>query len=144
MPKVINLPRIYVKNWSAEKPNAIWISIGEPDIPDSQISNEILDQIPKLHINFWDLTQVIQHGGETLFPPNESDAKKIVDFLLLHRGKNVLVNCAAGVSRSGAVAQFCEDFLKYKWLEDGKNRSRPNHVLYNLMRGYFLSLSYEE
>jgi len=152
MPKVINLPRIYAQNWSTQKDysswiddqESIWISIGEPDIHNSRISNKILDQIPKLHLDFWDLTQAIQHGGETLFPPNESDAKKIVDFLLLHRGKNVIVNCAAGISRSGAVAQFCADFLKYDWLEQGKKNACPNHVLYNLMRGYFLSLEFEE
>lgn len=152
MPKVINFPRIYVENWSSQKhysswidaEDSIWISIGEPDVPDSRISNEILNKIPKLHLDFWDITKEIQHGGETLLPPSEEDAKTIVDFILLHKGKNVLVNCAAGVSRSGAVAQFCADFLKYNWLEEGKSKSCPNHFLYGLMRDYFLSLSYEE
>ena len=154
MPKVINLPRIYVQNWSpsksysswinAEKEKTVWISISEPNCLDSVVSNPFLDQLPKLSLSFWDLTQVIEHDGETLFPPSDTVARHIVDFLLSHRGKNVLVNCAAGVSRSGAVAQFCADFLKYEWLEEGKRKACPNHVLYNLMRDYFWSLEYEE
>ena len=153
MSKVINIPRYAAQDFnraiekfclSFDPPNTIWVSIGEPDVADSMISSEVLDEIPNLKLAFWDLSQVINHDGENLYPPNESDAKKIVDFILLHRGKEVIVNCAAGVSRSGAVAQFCEDFLDYEWSNFGKRNSCPNHVLYNLMRDYFLSLEFEE
>jgi predicted protein tyrosine phosphatase len=145
MPKVINLPRIAVQKWSiAPDNNTIWISISEPEDLKSVVSHPVLDQLPKLSLSFWDLTQVIIFHGQTLYPPSPAIARAIVDFLLLHRGKHVLVNCAAGVSRSGAVAQFCADFLNYEWMEEGKKNACPNHVLYNLMRDYFLSLSYEE
>lgn len=141
---VINIPRIAAKNFSFLPKNCIWISISEPDELNTVVSNEFLDQLPKLYLSFWDLAEVIIHGGRTLYPPSPDIAKAIVDFLLSHRGKAVIVNCAAGISRSGAVAQFCEDFLGYKWAEMGKKNALPNSTLYKLMRDYFWSLEYEE
>ena len=142
MSTVINIPRFAAKNLSIKPKNCIWISISEPKDLSTVISNNSLDELPKLHLSFWDLTQVIEHDGEMLYPPSPTVAKAIVDFLLSHRGKNVIVNCAAGVSRSGAVAQFCADFLGYGWMEEGKRCACPNPVLYGLMRDYYLSLEY--
>ena len=152
--KVINIPRYAAEDFERaiekfyipfEPQKAIWISICEPDVLSSVVSNELLDQIPKLILSFWDVTQPIDlGGGEMAFPPSEAVAKAIVDFILSHRGKSVIVNCAAGISRSGAVAQFCADFLGYEWNELGKRCAIPNHVLYTLMRDYFMSLDYEE
>lgn len=145
MKQVINLPRIAVKNWKSPAPeNCVWISISEPDCLDSIVSNEILDKLPVLRLSFWDLTSPIVFHGETLFPPSEAYAKSIVDFLVTNKGKNVIVNCAAGVSRSGAVAQFCADYMDHEWMEEGKKNAVPNHVLYNLMRDYYNSFSWEE
>ncbi len=140
MKHVINLPRVAVRNWAIDAPkNTIWISISEPDSLNSVVSNEELDKLPKLSLSFWDLTSPAEHNGEMLYPPSDSVAKTIVDFILSHPDQNILVNCAAGVSRSGAVAQFCEDFLGYHWLAQGKQCAMPNHVLYGLMRDYYKS-----
>jgi len=69
--------------------------------------------------------------------PSLKDDGKIVRFLLKHTDKSVIVNCAAGVSRSGAIAQFCNDFLGYEWEPFCKKNADPNHVLYDLMVEYF-------
>ena len=75
-----------------------------------------------------------------MYPPTEWDAKAIVDFLLKHADKNVIVNCAAGISRSGAVAQFCEECLGYEWDEQDKRRAMPNYLLFKMMRDYYISI----
>lgn len=139
-PSVINLMRLEAKSWDRqiESPTA-WISISEPEGTNSIISNPILDNLPNLKISFWDLTKELKRSEEeTLYPPTDDDAKKIVDFIVQNAGKNIIVNCAAGISRSGAVAQFCSDALGYKWLEFGKKRAVPNSLLYRKMIDYFV------
>ncbi len=36
---------------------------------------------------------------------SSEQAREMADFLSRHRGKNILVHCGAGISRSGAVAE---------------------------------------
>lgn len=117
---------------------AVWISISEPNEPDTVVSGPF-DQLPNIKLAFWDLIRSVEHKGQVLRPPPESDARKIVNFLLKHKNdKNiVIVNCAAGVSRSGAIAQFCSDYLDYKWDAFCKSNSAPNSVLYRLMVNYY-------
>ena len=45
---------------------------------------------------------------------SEKDANLINVILQGNEDANVLVHCIAGVSRSGAVAQFAVDFLNYE------------------------------
>lgn len=134
MKKVINIPRIAAEKFSFLPKNAIWISIGEPEKTFIRINNEFLDQIPNLKIELWDLDEPCEFEDEILLPPSREEAQKIVNFILEHKDKNVLVNCAAGVSRSGAVARFCEECLGYEWLEDGKRCALPNYTLFKRMR----------
>ena len=141
--KVLNLPRFAAKHFSHMPKNTIWISISEPDCLDSVVQNEFLDQLPKLRLSCSDLTNPVEHGGEMLFPPSPSVARAIVDFILSKEGMHVLVNCAAGVSRSGAVAQFCEECLGYEWIEMGKRSAHPNPVLFGLMKDYYYSIKFD-
>lgn len=115
----------------------IWISISEPDKPDSIVNSKVLDQLPKLKLAFWDVCETMEFNRDIIHPPSENDARQIVLFLLANPDKNIIVNCAAGVSRSGAVAQFCQDFLGCEWVGDGKWRASPNHKLYSMMRDYY-------
>ncbi|ABY62895.1 virion structural protein [Pseudomonas phage 201phi2-1] len=66
------------------------------------------------------------------------DAVKIITFLDKHRGQDIMVHCAAGVSRSPACAKFMLDYLGYR-LDEFNNHSnffdRHNTVVYyNLKR----------
>lgn len=45
------------------------------------------------------------------------DAVKIIDYLDKYRGKDVMVHCAAGVSRSPACAKWMVDYLGYTLAE---------------------------
>lgn len=116
---------------------AVWISISEPDDQRTIISGPF-DQLPTIKLAFWDLIRSVEYKGQILRPPPEKDARKIVDFLTKYRDRQfVIVNCAAGVSRSGAVAQFCNDFFGYEWEPFCKSCAVPNSVLYRLMVEYY-------
>jgi hypothetical protein len=146
MPTCINLPRIAAKQWTREvcPEKFAWISIGEPRTPDSVISNPTLDKLPNLKINFWDLRKneilrrtIVGFSEEEFHPPSREDAAQIVNFILANKGKNFLVNCAAGVSRSGAVCQFLQEKMGYSWDEDHKKLARANPLLFQYMSDAF-------
>lgn len=137
MKTVYNVPRIAARDFGNDDPrlpeNLVWISIAEPGDQRSIVSNKYLDKCPNLKLAFWDIREPMEFKGEMLQPPSERDARKIVKFLLQHSEKSVYVNCAAGVSRSGAIAQFCQDFLGYEWNTFGKRCAAPNSRLYTLL-----------
>lgn len=146
MPQVFNLPRETARHLSSDDliEHVAWISIGEPDIESSKISNEYLDQCPNLHLQFWDVEYPKKDGDKEYLPPTEEHAKQIVDFILLHRNKDLVVNCKMGVSRSGAIAAFCSIMLNYKWDLHNQERSgfgkRINTTLYKLMARYYMEV----
>ena len=73
--------------------------------------------------------------GEEFFCLNhvKEEAAKIVDFLVRNRGKNFIVNCKAGISRSAAICKFLEECFDYEWIS-GKDRARPNGLLFDLLK----------
>jgi protein-tyrosine phosphatase len=138
--KVINVNRRVARNWGSGMDvvesmvsNPIWISISEPDMPETIVSNSILEQSPHLKISFWDLTEQLQHQGEMLQPPSENHASEIVSFIFNNPDRDILINCAAGISRSGAICRYCEDVLGYKWVEYRKIHAVPNSKLYRML-----------
>jgi protein-tyrosine phosphatase len=136
--KVFNVPRVAAEDFGndhADLPNKlVWVSISEPNKENTITTNKYLDKCANLKLAFWDLHEPI---GDVLLPPSKEDAATIVDFLMEHYDKSVFVNCAAGVSRSGAIAQFCADFLGHEWGSFYRNVAIPNKVLYRLMVEYY-------
>jgi predicted protein tyrosine phosphatase len=133
-PFVANMPYYYTEDFEVVLENTIWVSINDPGVYLAKIS-PFLMEIPRLQINFYDLEKDDEEYAYKA--PSPEDAKKIVDFLLQNKGSNVIVNCVAGISRSGAVAKFCEEILGYHWIPFSKNHSIPNHTLYSLMKRYY-------
>lgn len=136
--KCLNLPRFAVEGWKTKcNPEKVaWISIGEPETSFDHVHNPILDKIPNLKISFQDLKRHQLEAG--VCPPSLKFADKIVSFILRHPTKNFLVNCAAGVSRSGAICKFLEDYFNYKWVEFGKEIALPNNYLYELLEQVYI------
>lgn len=72
-----------------------------------------------------------------VLPMNEHQAIIIINFVKLHQDKrSFLVHCAAGVSRSGAVAQFIMEYFggtheEYKRLNP---YTVPNQRILNILR----------
>lgn len=123
-----------------------WISINEPGKSDTE--SEVFDAFDaKLKLKFWDVVTPtpfigIKEGlGEFAMPPSEEDAKTIVDFILQNKNKNFYVNCAAGISRSGAICYFLEEYLKFNWSIPYKRRAVPNTLLFKMMSDYYLSFN---
>jgi len=142
---VYNLSRREAGRFNGEfdHTNAVWISIGEPTDEFVHTKNEHLDKLPNLKMCFWDITRARNYTNfitgeeEQADPPKVDQAMQIVDFLLKHSDKDVIVNCAMGISRSGAIAQFCQDFLFHQWPKRFQDRACPNTLLYNMMRDYY-------
>lgn len=135
MPKVIQLPRVAAEGLNNPVDLGCWVTITEPGCPAAKNENITC---PKLECFFHDVEEVWRTGNAIYFPPTQEQAKEIVDFLWIHRKENVLVNCAAGISRSGAVALFCETYLGHKWPKKFKDLSWPNRLLFRLMENAFL------
>ena len=136
MKKVINIPRIMAKEWKNDPGDCAWVSISEPGEPQTMISNLFLDKLPTLHIALWDLEEPIKHEGKTLWPMGRIDTLNLFNFLIKNKDKSIIVNCAAGISRSGAVARFCEDYLGYEWMDlngIGKSAAMPNRAIYRML-----------
>lgn len=142
MPKVFNIPRIAAQDFKPTErqdwpEKFVWISISEPSEQKTIISNPALDKLPKLKISFWDLKEEIEYKGKIIGPPNIFKIAKLVNFLVKHKDKSVIVNCAAGVSRSGAVAKFCQDVLLFEWPDWCKEMAHPNEVIYRDMVKFY-------
>ena len=90
----------------------------------------------------WDRIAPATQKGLNLF--NEKHAKQIVDFLEKNKGKDYcMVHCAAGVSRSGAVGTFINDFyskVDYFTFMSRNKYVKPNaYVLTTLKKVYYES-----
>jgi predicted protein tyrosine phosphatase len=126
--------------------DVIWISIEEPGIVTSRVDNPLINEFPHLRIAFWDVWRPnvmatlynpdTQKMEDTVMPlPSEEDAQKMVDFIMDNPGKNVVANCYAGISRSGAVASFCANKLGMEWRNS--HRAYPNIKVYEDMCAYY-------
>lgn len=134
--KCLNLPRWAAKEWEIElSPDEwAWITIQEPDWNGEtyeHTANRYLDKLSKLKIKFADMRE--NEVSKCFTAPSEKDAFKIVRFIRRNPNKSFIVNCAAGISRSGAICHFLENTLKYEWEEIYKEKAYPNDILIKLL-----------
>jgi predicted protein tyrosine phosphatase len=138
---VFNMSRREAREWNAplDPSKTVWISIKEPRRKKSSVQNEILESLPNLKLQFWDIEIPTTdfNSKKLVYPVDDLTVRKLVYFLKEHEGKNILVNCAAGISRSGAIAKFCENFLSYKLEEQGKDRLNHNKYVYQKIIQFF-------
>lgn len=147
---VCNIPRQDAREWSRylDPEKNVWISINEPELTQSNVQNNVLESLPHLRVDFWDIESTVNNikTRETIYPICDTDVSRIVRFIKQHEGKNFIVNCAAGVSRSGAIAKFLVDFLEYKWTSFGQDRTinrdrfRHNKFVYEKIRKEYFSV----
>ena len=89
-----------------------------------------------ISLNFDDITEEEQKSptnkGQTKVISDE-DIEKIVEFVKKHKDKTFIVHCAAGISRSGAVGLFINDYFGYDYKEFKKDNPYiiPNRYIYN-------------
>lgn len=126
-PWVANRGEGWVEQYSPE-PETVCISITEPLGPYRRKDEAKLPKgfVDVLRLQFQDYDGARKHPeGAVLFTPTQ--AAQLARFARKHRGKNVLVHCAAGLSRSGAVAEaLLEAFPEYE--DKGWPRHPNGHV----------------
>lgn len=159
MRQCYTFPRYFVEGYDTPiTKDYAWISVQEEDQPDaapprfySPTKNEFLDKLNTLKLKFSDVEEVVEkkglksfHKSEIFHPPTKRDAKKIVDFILANTDKHIIVNCAAGISRSGAICLFLQDIFGYKWEHHGLGPSDPNMLLYRMLVNYYQSVKEKE
>lgn len=114
------------------EPDTVLISIQEPfrvaplTLP--------LGYVDVLHLRFHDYDGERFHPADAVLFDVEM-AQAVVRFAEAYRGKNIRVHCAAGVSRSGAVAETL--LMAFPEYEDKGWRRFPNGHVRRLLRRAF-------
>lgn len=135
MKKVYNIPREQAEWYCKplDSNECAWISIQEPG--SEHIKNDILDDIPNLKMKFWDIDSpgmyLMEDGSwETIEPITDSQLDELFNFIMEHKNKSIITNCRMGISRSGAVSNFCSDLLGHEWDSVSQHRAVPNRYIY--------------
>jgi predicted protein tyrosine phosphatase len=128
------------KPWVANRSEA-WVQANQP--PADAVVVSITDPgreaafpagyLDVLRLQFQDCDpQAVALGPEAM-PMRPNQADRIWAFARRHRGRNIVVHCAAGVSRSRAVVEaLLRTFPEYE--DRGDESNRPNgHVLRSLL-----------
>jgi predicted protein tyrosine phosphatase len=115
------------------EPNTVIISITEPKNWRGYGVLASLQEgyVDVLRLQFEDFDSLKLHPKDAaLFTVDQ--AKRVAEFVTQHRGKNILVHCSAGISRSGAVVDaILQAFPEY---EDRGNPRHPNGHVRSLMK----------
>jgi len=92
-----------------------------------------------LNLEFDDIEEdLIFSNGVVYKTITTEQADKIIGFIDKNNNKDFLIHCYAGISRSGAVALFLNDF--YDWIDketfqlDYENRIHPNQKVYHELK----------
>jgi predicted protein tyrosine phosphatase len=114
-------------------PYTCLISIGEEygDFWDLKVNNNRV-----LKLRFSDVRAVTRHPKDDrwLKPMSRDQAVEIVNFVTEWQGFDFIVNCAAGVSRSGAIALFIHLFYDdYKLRDNFWLTSEPNPFILGML-----------
>lgn len=97
-------------------PNTVVISITEPD----RWAPLRMGWLAVMRLQFQDYSTEWADGTPRKYPKaaklfTEGHARAVVEFVTTHRGKNILVHCAGGVSRSGAIVDvLLQAFPEYE------------------------------
>lgn len=141
-PWILNAGEGWVEKYDPE-PNTVCISITEPLEPGNILKRQHPAKLRSgwvdiLRLEFQDYDPIKLIPGSDLINPQvkipenavlytSTQAARVSRFLRKHRGKNIVVHCAAGVSRSaGIVVAALEAFPEYE--DKGWIRHPNNHV----------------
>jgi predicted protein tyrosine phosphatase len=119
------------------QPNSVVVSITGSDrkaiLPDGYVD------VLRLRFQDYDPIRYEQDGVNIKNIPDDailfdrSHAARISRFARKHRGKNIVIHCAAGISRSGAIAEaLLQAFPEYE--DQGWQRHPNTHVLILMKR----------
>lgn len=141
-----NLPEREVREMTLVEPGTVCISITDPQRPE-RLLPALEGFAALLRLRFCDIDtsdaartrlhrrQCRDCGDETEHAMTAEQADEIVQFVRANPNRNILVHCAAGISRSAAVAKALTE--AYPWYEDKTWEGAPNEHVLSLMRKAF-------
>lgn len=89
-----------------------------------------------INLEFYDVDEEFTHpNGFLMYPIDDLQADKLIDFIEANKGRNFYVHCDAGISRSQGVRRFLEDFYDYEY--DNPDKGCPNQTVYNTLKQAF-------
>ncbi len=130
--KTINIPYTAAEQIESLGDNTVLISISSDleNKPNLKVSGDNV-----LKVYFPDVTARIERGGVFHDPMHGDTAMEILAFIKKHLGKNFIVHCHAGVSRSSAICLFMHVIHGYELKENFWAVSSPNtHVIGELIK----------
>lgn len=127
MPTVMFVPRLCVPLLEGD---FSLISIGDPGQEDEFAANHP----ERLRLEFHDVDDYI---GDEYAYFNYFVATKVLIWLELQAGRDIVVHCEAGISRSVAIAKFMIETLGYEFKASERSlngMSRYNQMVYHQIR----------
>lgn len=87
-----------------------------------------------LQVKMWDIEEdLISSNGKKYEKPSDVELQKIVDFVNKHKDKvDFVIHCSAGISRSGAVANFIQHKF-YNEVDKDKFMQENKYIQPNLL-----------
>jgi predicted protein tyrosine phosphatase len=149
IPPINNMP--IVKNICAAEAeeikylpnNTVLISINEEDMDLYPLKIDRLDK-RVLTVKFSDIAMVREIKGLTYHPIDGDTSLRILDFINKNEGKDFIVHCAAGISRSAAIALYLNLFHGYELKKRFWQTSKPNkYVIGSLIVSRFCNYNKE-
>lgn len=123
--EAINISAIEAQHIKTLGANCVLISINDEHGDLNQLKFKETEE-NVLRLRFTDICEEIQDKGKTYHPINDEQADQILNFVAKHDGKNIIVHCAAGVSRSSATCLFLHLFYGYELRKNFWQVSEPN------------------
>jgi protein tyrosine phosphatase len=123
--EAINISAIEAQHIKGLGSNCVLISINDEHGRLNQLKFKETEE-NVLRLRFTDICQEIEDRGKTYHPINDEQADQILNFVGKNEGKNIIVHCAAGVSRSSATCLFLHLFYGYELRKNFWNISEPN------------------
>jgi protein-tyrosine phosphatase len=126
--KTINLSREAALDIERAPEDTVFISINDEYEEDVSLQ---FHNVPILYLKFADLRggYAVQHKEKWYHPIQPEDTMKILSFIEEYKDKNIIVNCSAGISRSGAISIFIHLFYGHALKKDFWVFSRPNEYI---------------
>lgn len=123
---------LFTENISAKDAMAIealpedtaWICIHDEYDPPHKL--KVANNTRMLQLTFSDVRGVTPHKSKVYNPMSTEDALQILNFIAANKDKKIIVNCNAGISRSGAICLFIHKTYGHHLKPNFWHLSEPN------------------